>query len=170
MSLDYNISSVFLLLPLFIQLNMIEICMIISIALVSFLYHTNREIDAKRGNYLQKHTKILYYVDRFQIQMGFSYIILRYLPLVYQLPLYFIISIMFENNIILGIIILLSIIKTALINPHNLIIIFIGSIIAAIGYYGMPLEKGEHKITVWSEYYKCMWHMGMAITTIGLLS
>jgi hypothetical protein len=43
----FNISSIFILLPLVVITNVYEMACVISIAIVSSLYHSNREIDAK---------------------------------------------------------------------------------------------------------------------------
>ena len=167
----YNISSLFLLLPLFFTpLNSMEIIMIGSVSFVSFLYHTNRERDKENGLELSQSTTTLYYIDRFQIQLGFTYILLKSFPLQFTLPLYFISLYLYKDHYILAFIVLCCMIKVGITNPVNLMVVFIGLFIAYFGYQGMPIQEGKYQITNWSELNKCMWHGGMGICVTGLFS
>lgn len=164
----FNISSIFILLPLVVITNVYEMACVISIAIVSSLYHSNREIDAKNGLYLQKYTNNLYCLDRLQIQIAFTYIFLKNFSFtyIYQILLYLISIYNYDSNIILGSLIISNILYSA----NNIIIILVGLVFADLGYQGMPLLEAHGKITEWSEIRKCMWHCGMGIIIIGIIN
>ena len=174
MGLLFNISSIFILLPLVVCYNKClalsdnETLGVISIAIVSSLYHSNREIDAKNGLYLQKYTNNLYCLDRLQIQIAFTYIFFKNFSFtyIYQILLYLISIYNYNSNIILGSLIISNILYSA----NNIIIILVGLVFADLGYQGMLLLEPHGKITEWSEIRKCMWHGGMGIIIIGIIN
>ena len=167
-----NISSLFILLPIFIiQTNLFETYGIIAIYAISTMYHTSREWDKEASEYLSNHTISLYSTDRFLIQFGFTYCLVKNMLLNFllQIPLYYIIFENSQNNIILGVLCFGNIIITLIMKPVNCLIICSGLLFASFGHRGMPLSGNHHKINDWSEIRKCIWHCGMGIAMIGLL-
>jgi hypothetical protein len=175
----FNISSFFLLLPLlFINLNIIEILGLLTITCVSWLYHSNREMDAQVGLYLSGYTNNLYYIDRLQIQIGFTYILMSALGMPYDVQVLSYIYTIYNSqcNITLALLIIFNITnviyRIILQDKENDVICFIivsGLILAYIGYQGMPLSGDKHKITNWIEMKKIAWHGGMGLIASGLL-
>lgn len=167
----YNISSIFILLPLFIITDIYEILATCSVAFVSWLYHSNREHDALNNLYLHKYTNNLYYIDRLQIQIAFTYLFLKNVSFtyIYQILLYLFSIYNYNNTNILGILIISNIIIVSILHTTNIVIFYMGFILVHSGYQGMPLSENNHKITEWSEISKCMWHCGMGLVVCGLL-
>ena len=136
----FNISSFFLLLLLlFINLNIIEILRLLTITCVSWLYHSNREMDAQVLSYIYT-----LYNSQCNITLALL-IIFNITNVIYRIIL------QDKENVVIC------------------FIIVSGIILAYIGYQGMSLSGYKHKITNWIEIKKIAWHGGMGLIASGLL-
>lgn len=179
----FNISSFFLLLPLlFINLNIIEILGLLTITYVSWLYHSNREINAQSGLYLSDYTNKLYYIDSLQIQIGFTYILMSVLGAPYDVQVLSYIYTIYNSQCVITLALLIifnitNVIYRIILQDKEIqmldslvcFLILVGFMLAYIGYQGMPLSGDKHKITNWIEIKKVAWHGGMGLIASGLL-
>jgi hypothetical protein len=169
----FNISSLFLCLPLLFISDLVEIIGVTSIAIVSWCYHTNRELDRTTG-FLQPYTIKLYNIDRTQVQLGFTYTLIKYINTIYKLSLYeqvpiYLFSLYHSHDTdILISLVSANIMMAFYWNPINCLIILGGFVVGYSGYNPMPNDNNT-PITKWPEINKCVWHAGMSLSATGLL-
>lgn len=190
MGLKLNISSVFLLSPYIYHYNILTTCEksgIISIAFISFLFHSARE-----SNSTESLKAYLYKLDHLQIHLGLTYLTAKSLglhPDSHALIAWYIVNAIIDlcaytkwANMYTSILVIGHFIRTVysgVIHYHlcNMGFLLLGFMLAKNGYKGtnicgINISNIKELINCyphWDEKYKCMWHSGAGIIATCML-